>query len=373
MSDIRRLIDDYHSSSMILDNITWGQKLTNKIKRTWIVLLLIQAVFVLCSSGWIVELFYRIFEIDSCSVLPVKNFFILNTDRTPEVAQLLSCPEYAIRKVLPAVGGYQLPLEKPLNETITGSVKHLEEMFDKMISSEASLSLQCNDIEADEAKNHTDQTAQMLKKNVSIAIAIIGVLDNVDTSKFSLRNKREYAVKHGYDVVVVDGLRFFDHHPAWAKVPLLFSMLHKYDYIWSLDLDTMILRDVPLENIITPGYDIIITEDSFGLNTGSFIIKASDWSKVILMYMWGQRTFRGSLFYWEQTPLQCIFSKYSQVRQHMHVVERNVLNSYESDVRKWNQRSESDKEPFVLHFAGDKNKWAKLKEYSFAKGSPTSG
>ena len=138
---------------------------------------------------------------------------------------------------------------------------------------------------------------------------MVAALKDSTVVNLSLENKKRYAQKHNYDVIAIDELGSFSRKPAWAKIPLLFSLLSsgEYDYVWSLDLDTVILRDIPLTDIITPGYDIIIAQDSMGLNTGSFVLRRSTWSRLMLVFMWQQRYYRGSLYYWEQTPLNCLY------------------------------------------------------------------
>jgi hypothetical protein len=58
-----------------------------------------------------------------------------------------------------------------------------------------------------------------------IAIAVVAALKDSTVVNLSLENKKEYAQKHGYDVIAIDELGSFSRKPAWAKIPLLFSLL----------------------------------------------------------------------------------------------------------------------------------------------------
>ena len=63
--------------------------------------------------------------------------------------------------------------------------------------------------------------------------------------------------------------------------------MHKYDYVWSLDLDTLILdMDFDVKRLIDDRFDLVVGIYPNGINTGSFIIKNSIWSSLLLYTWW---------------------------------------------------------------------------------------
>ncbi|KAI9351091.1 hypothetical protein DFJ73DRAFT_760172 [Zopfochytrium polystomum] len=78
----------------------------------------------------------------------------------------------------------------------------------------------------------------------------------------SIANKRAYADRHGYDVIVIDNLDTDippalavgdpePPHPVWAKVSALRRHVGNYDWLWLLDADAFITnQDVRVEDVV---------------------------------------------------------------------------------------------------------------------------
>ena len=107
---------------------------------------------------------------------------------------------------------------------------------------------------------------------------------------------RKYAQKYGYDYKQLSH-RTDEMSPYWLRVKDSLDILNNgyYDVIMYLDLDATIKNfDIPIEKIISTGYDMYIGEDpksfrkeeeknlSHLINTGCFIIRNTDWSKNFL-------------------------------------------------------------------------------------------
>ena len=196
------------------------------------------------------------------------------------------------------------------------------------------------------------------RKRSRIALATVSALDN-DARRVSLKNKERYAIKHGYDFYYLNKVGFDIGRPLqWAKVPLIFSLLDKYEYIWFVDLDSMILDDRPrLEDFIDPNFDIVIAKDQNGINSGSFLIKSTDWSKLFLIFNWAEDRVHSNSFYWEQGTIMCAARNFD-VSNHMKFVSQDLFNAYERYF------SSNDRGlPFLLHFPGDVGKWNKVLDY----------
>lgn len=287
------------------------------------------------------------------------------TGQIADLVRILNCAELDKFEDDLFPCGHTVSKAASSSERLLDSVSCLQRTFETFVN-KSSTFLGCTESASRGSTINDEATI----RDGKIAIAVVAALKDSTVVNLSLENKKRYAQKHGYDVIAIDELGSFSRKPAWAKIPLLFSLLNsgEYDYVWSLDLDTVILRDIPLTDIITPGYDIIIAQDSMGLNTGSFVLRAkSAWSRLLLVFTWQQRYYRGSLYYWEQTPLNCLYRQSRGVQGHVHVAAKRLINAYERD---WNVNPdgllmdfEEGQGPFVLHFPGDRDRWKKLKAY----------
>lgn len=195
-----------------------------------------------------------------------------------------------------------------------------------------------------------------------IAILIIAA-DVMDSARdLSIQNKREYASRHGYDVHVLTEadvqIQGFPRAKPWLKIPFIASLLSEYEYVWSLDLDTLIVdMSVDIERLTDDRFDLIVGVDQNGINTGSFLLKNSAWSWLFL-YTWWLEDNVEPLGWWEQSAIHKM-SKNELIGNHIKRVKQQEFNSYEGNIM-----MHPDELPFVLHFAGDANKWSKLVMYS---------
>ena len=116
-----------------------------------------------------------------------------------------------------------------------------------------------------------------------------------EMTQLSVENKRNYAARHGYDLIVshgddVDGRR----PPAWSKFVAMQRHLPRFDYLLFMDVDTLVMNDeVRLEDLVSRGEgrgnDLVISEDWNGVNTGVFMLRNSSWSRWFLKEAWGQK------------------------------------------------------------------------------------
>lgn len=143
-----------------------------------------------------------------------------------------------------------------------------------------------------------------IQKPYKIAILMVAVgYEDQEYAKLSIINKRLYAEKHGYSFHVVDTAPSgSSRHPAWLKYSSMLKLLSSFDFVWTLDVDTVILNmEQRLDDIINPVVDILVGIDPNGWsNTGSFIARSSDWTKMFLMYLWTQDTVWRTNQVWEQ-------------------------------------------------------------------------
>lgn len=194
-----------------------------------------------------------------------------------------------------------------------------------------------------------------------IGILVVAIHGDERVKAASLANKRAYAEKHGYGLHVLEETsKLTTRKTPWMKVPFLVSMMQsEYEYIWSLDLDTMILdMDVRLEDMVDPNYNILIGVDPNAVNSGSFIMKKSDWSILFLYAVWLKVNAPKADVWWENAAIVEL-AENPYISNHIKKMPQTVFNSYER-----NFKQHRDVLPFVIHFAGDEKKWEKVLQYT---------
>lgn len=101
-------------------------------------------------------------------------------------------------------------------------------------------------------------------------------------AELSIENKRRYCAAHGFEFVIAQNLRH-GRTARWDKVMLLMQLLSRYEWLHWVDLDTLLMnmKRKPFD-FLDPAFDLHIAKDANGLNTGSFYMRSSQWSKAFL-------------------------------------------------------------------------------------------
>lgn len=194
----------------------------------------------------------------------------------------------------------------------------------------------------------------------------------------SIQNKRAYCALHGYTLLLADGHMIDRSRPAaWSKVLALRHFLPSYDWIVYMDTDTLVMNpDIKIETLIDERYDVVISEDWNGVNTGVFLTRNSTWSWWLLDELWKQRQLVSGYYPFEyeqrafhlllQTPLWRArgLEKYhgaSEIRQHFKIIPQCAMNSYMlSPFRTLTGASVTTSQyvpgDFVVHMAGYKDR-----------------
>ncbi|KAH7329260.1 galactosyltransferase [Stachybotrys elegans] len=196
----------------------------------------------------------------------------------------------------------------------------------------------------------------------------------------SVRNKRKYVARWGYDLEIVDmsTKKRYAHEwrESWEKVDFIRTTLRKYpkaEWIWWLDLNTYIMepsyslqshlfdhlsdkvyRDIndynPL-NISHPftepyldaealspigdgnpnSLNLLLSQDCSGFNLGSFFMRRSDWTDRILDIWWDPIAYEQKHMQWEhkeQDALEQMYESQPWVRQHTGFLPQRAINSF---------------------------------------------
>jgi hypothetical protein len=98
----------------------------------------------------------------------------------------------------------------------------------------------------------------------------------------SQQSRRLYAARHGYDVIWEDESTTVPGKTAhWGKLVAVAKWLPYYDWVWWLDVDTLVMNhSLPLEWLIAtyatnPRVHLLISRDRDYVNSGSMLLRSS--------------------------------------------------------------------------------------------------
>ncbi|OIW34777.1 galactosyl transferase GMA12/MNN10 family protein [Coniochaeta ligniaria NRRL 30616] len=196
----------------------------------------------------------------------------------------------------------------------------------------------------------------------------------------SVRNKKKYTNRWGYDLEVVDmsTKKRYAHEwrESWEKVDFVRAALRKYpkaEWIWWLDLNTFVMepsyslqshifnnldkhihRDInyfnPL-NITHPfnepyldeasrspvgdgdssSVNLMLSQDCSGFNLGSFFIRRSAWTERLLDIWWDPVAYEQKHMEWEhkeQDALERLYIAQPWIRRHTAFLPQRMINSF---------------------------------------------
>lgn len=196
----------------------------------------------------------------------------------------------------------------------------------------------------------------------------------------SVRNKRNYAKRWGYELEIVDmsTKKRYAHEwrESWEKVDAMRNAMHKYpdaEWFWWLDLNTYVMepsyslqdhlfnslqknvyRDIneynPL-NITHPmsepfldtdsvsvvgdgninSVNLVLSQDCSGFNLGSFFVRRSAWAERLLDIWWDPVAYEQKHMAWEhkeQDALETMYESHPWVRSHTAFLPQRMINSF---------------------------------------------
>ncbi|URD99054.1 galactosyl transferase GMA12/MNN10 family [Musa troglodytarum] len=187
-------------------------------------------------------------------------------------------------------------------------------------------------------------------------------------------NKQAYAARMGYVLVDAGGMVDHSRPPSWSKILAVRSQLPHYDWVFWNDAESILYAAIGHANL-DASPDLVVTEDTNGVNAGVFFVRRSEWSDKFLQTWWNQTSFvrfgstksgdNDALKHLLRTlpaeelrahvavsPAQCLFNSYPWVP-----TLKSLHRLFTSPRATWNGvYSDGD---FLVHLAGldDKKKW----------------
>jgi len=120
---------------------------------------------------------------------------------------------------------------------------------------------------------------------MKIAVVTLAIGEEYKKSiSLGLKSKETYCEVHGYENIV--GGMSSGRPASWEKIPLVLAVLHKFDWVFFADGDTMVMnQSIKLENLIAKydKYDIALTRGGrYFCNAGCFFVRNCKWSRSFL-------------------------------------------------------------------------------------------
>lgn len=209
-------------------------------------------------------------------------------------------------------------------------------------------------------------------------IALLHMVNDVwffqELAEICLRNKRRYAIRHNYELIVHSphetsglwapaecGTQGAVHRgggcfvpskdfvldqraPTFGKIKLAISAcVSRPDYwlLWT-DADALIVNQTrSLLEVVDDAYDIIIASDWFMVNAGVILLRCSPWNIEFMNKLYEARSYDKALAL-DQSAFNDYLAK-PDVKPHVKHVPKWLINVYTEEYRPGD---------FILHFAG---------------------
>ena len=183
-----------------------------------------------------------------------------------------------------------------------------------------------------------------------------------DYAAYSLSINAAYCHAHNYEFRILDdqspGSQQYDHRDQrWNKVRILLDALEGWasdrEFVVWLDADLVVLdHDFRIDTLLaqaTAEQDILVCEDPepaeiFSIvNTGSVIVRNTQWSRDFLRRWWGNLSDRAG---WDQHVFTTMYQESAAVREKVHLLPADAFNTRRPATLYHHQRCP------VLHMVG---------------------
>ncbi|XBW36459.1 hypothetical protein QEN19_002037 [Hanseniaspora menglaensis] len=229
--------------------------------------------------------------------------------------------------------------------------------------------------------------------------------------RLSISNKRNFCLRHGYGLAIKDmttDKRYsHEYREGWHKADVLKQTMREFpdtEWFWWLDTETLIMEPhISIEdhilnrldsiaertiqhfnplalpiNIANIDYkerpDLLLTQDCTGFNLGSFMIRNTEWSSLLLDMWWDPAAYVQKHMVWEhreQDALESMYANQPWVRSKIAFIPLRSINSLPpgacSDQANDDKYLYSSKEnDFVINMDGcsyGRDCWGEMQKY----------
>lgn len=184
---------------------------------------------------------------------------------------------------------------------------------------------------------HISTAETKLYSNSDVAIVTL-IYNHYATSSFtsySRENKEKYCKATGCTFIESDGKVKEHYRGLWNKIVSVISALNEgYPLIWLLDFDTIIMdQNFIVAEITDETHDIYLGLDCNGINTGSVLIRNSNWTIEYFKETLKMRD-NGIVYQFAaQGAMSYLFqSNWKDSTSHIKVIDRNIFNAYSKEL-----------------------------------------
>lgn len=190
-----------------------------------------------------------------------------------------------------------------------------------------------------------------------------------ELAKITMPSYEEYCKIHGYDFKVKNQNVLPGRLIGWSRFEFFLENIDNYDYMFYVETDSMLMNQtIRLENLIDDNYEMIVSKtsrkDTIDLNTGSTLIKSSDWTRRLFTRLYNNQEYKTHQFV-DQQLLSDIINNEEEVRKKCKIVPLRFFNSFS---HKWHLDSNFQIGDFICHAAGSSNDY-RMKLFRYLKNN----
>lgn len=190
---------------------------------------------------------------------------------------------------------------------------------------------------------------------MKICIQLLYTQSWLDLAKISVPNIVSYCKRRNYDWNVQCSI---DPYDAFEKIRQIKNQFDSgtADVVMSMDCDAMITNYLKkIEDLIEGDEKLYLSKDYNGINTGVFIIKNSEWSKMFLSSLLEKKGLPN--IHCEQDAIVGFINENKDATKEIKILPQNQINSYNYSLYKEiPPQSHDDGDfrlgDFVIHFPG---------------------
>lgn len=196
---------------------------------------------------------------------------------------------------------------------------------------------------------------QVYSSEIAVVTMAIGE-EYIKTVSLGLKNKADYCAKHGYEFICFQKSLDTSRSIPWSKILLILEVMEKEECNWIFwtDADSLVMNTaLGIEELIDENYDLIISNDHNGFNSGHFLIRNCEWSRRFLLEVYSREDFINDIE-WEQGAMLATLESNSHYQVRKKVIPQRLMNSYPELLGNLLHVTYQAGD-FILHFAGVRN------------------
>ena len=197
----------------------------------------------------------------------------------------------------------------------------------------------------------TTLTDEKTKHSVSLFRRFIRWRNYDNILELTWKSKQAYADKHGYHLFDSSDIVEKGRPAQWSKIKAVQRLFvdENCDWVLWMDADTLFMNsEKKIEDFLPsdPDKDLVIARDvpNPGYNSGSWLVKNSEWGRTFLQKWWDMKTFvrlPGQSLSGDNDAFKVLLDQYEkdEFEKHVAVPPRCTINAFAKFLRPWEMDS----------------------------------